>query len=1293
MAQASATDSINFVEEEEKVMKFWKEIDAFQTSLKLSKGRPRYTFYDGPPFATGLPHYGHMLAGTIKDVVTRWAHQSGHYVERRFGWDCHGLPVEYEIDKALGITGPDDVAKMGIKAYNDECRKIVQRYSQEWKDIMGRIARWIDFDKDYRTMYPSFMETVWWVFKQLYNKGLVYKGYKVMPFSTACNTPLSNFECGQNFKEVVDPAVIVSFPLVEDPEVSVIAWTTTPWTLPSNLACCVHPDVIYVKVKDNTTNKVYIMMEQRLSALFKTEEEYSILEKFPGKKLEGKEYIPLFDYFKQYKQLTGAFRVLVDTYVTTDAGTGVVHQAPYFGEDDQRICRAYGIITRDMKMVCPVDPSGRFTEEVTDFKGMYVKDADKEIIKYLKAKGRCVHHGTIKHSYPFCWRSETPLIYKAVPSWFIRVEHAVENLLNSTKQTYWVPDFVKERRFGNWLKEARDWAISRNRYWGTPIPLWVSDDGEEVVCVGSIAELEELSGVKVDDLHREFVDPITIPSKTGRGMLHRITEVFDCWFESGSMPFGKAHYPFENRKEFEESFPADFVAEGIDQTRGWFYTLIVVSTLLYGKAPFKNLICNGLVLAADGQKMSKRKKNYPDPMSLVNKYGADSIRLYLINSPAVRAENLRFKEEGVRDILKDVFLPWYNAFRFLAQYVHIWQQETGEKFLVNERSRETSDNYMDKWILSFTQSLVKFVEKEMAAYTMYTVTPRLVKFIDQLTNWYVRMNRKRLKGDAGKAESKQALETLCTVIYVITRIMAPFTPFLTETIFQGLKGMLDLSNEPDTRSVHFMMLPKPREFMINKKIENAVAHMQSVIELGRVIRDRKTLPTKYPLKEVVAIVKDQDSANDLASLQKYILEELNIRTLTITMDKSSYGVTLKAEPEHKQLGKKLTSALGVVTAAIKKLTDEDIQKYQVEGRLDVAGYTMEEGDLRILYHCDKAGDTPQNYEAHSDGKTLVLLDVEPDETMLNEGTAREVINRVQKLRKKAKLVPTDNIEVYYKADAKLAKIIVDFNDFITSTVKQPLKAYPVPKQADVVIMEQLPIKSDALELTLTWAEGAKPKQVATAASRTASQPSSVSGAGDTILTSVAPAPEVQGTKPYSKFVNLTLCGLKAGQGRSGVTATLFLDNPVGKNGLGFEDLIHNIQSVFGLRGVNIRVFQDADLKLELVTDTNIDSLSNKTIFVTPQILNGAVPCSTITVNRPVCHYVNIEGNGQKGTLLLENPRGEFLSFTEVLVQASTVLNIQVKNLHLGQKKDNSGPVTSKDSKDLTKLHGKTVYVL
>ncbi|KAJ8301699.1 hypothetical protein KUTeg_020686 [Tegillarca granosa] len=741
------------------------------------------------------------------------------------------MPVEFEIDKTLGITGPQDVEKMGIEKYNQECRKIVMRYSEDWETIVTRLGRWIDFENDYKTMYPWFMESIWWVFKQLYNKGLVYKGSKVMPYSTACNTPLSNFETGQNYKEVVDPAVIVNFPLLENPGEFVIAWTTTPWTLPSNLALCVNPDLDYVKVQDKATGNKYIMMEARLEALYKTDEEYTIVERLKGRKLEGKTYEPIFPYFKFMREKTKAFRILLDGYVTSESGTGVVHQAPYFGED-----------------------------------------ADKHIIKNLKERKRLVHQGTCKHSYPFCWRSETPLIYKAVPSWFVRVEQACEKLLQSNSRTYWVPDFVKEKRFANWLKEARDWAISRNRYWGTPIPIWISEDGEEVVCIGSIQELKELSGVEVKDLHRETVDKITIPSKLGKGDLRRTPEVFDCWFESGSMPYAQVHYPFENKKEFDDAFPADFIAEGIDQTRGWFYTLIVLSTLLFGKPPFKNLVVNGLVLASDGQKMSKRKKNYPDPMGVVNKYGSDALRLYLCNSPAVRADNLRFKEEGVERVLKDVFLPWYNAYRFLMQNVERLEREEGITFIYNDSQTDRPTNYMDRWILSFTQSLIKFVRAEMQAYRLYTVMPKMVKFVDQLTNWYVRMNRRRLK--------------------------APLIPFITEHMYQNLRHLVDkeTTKGQNTDSVHFLMIPEAsallffdlymfylsyRESLIDTDIERAVSNMQAVIELGRVIRDRKTLPVKYPLKEVVAIHSDPVALEDIKSLQKYIKEEEKISAITL----------------------------------------------------------------------------------------------------------------------------------------------------------------------------------------------------------------------------------------------------------------------------------------------------------------------------------------------------------------------------------------------------------------------------
>lgn len=534
-----------------------------------------------------------------------------------------------------------------------------------------------------------------------------------MPYSTKCNTPLSNFESGQNYKEVVDPAVVVSFPLQSDKTVNLIAWTTTPWTLPSNLALCVNPNSDYLKVECVKTNKKYIVMESRISILFKKPAEYKVIEKMKGNQLEGEHYLPIFDYFVDKMKPEGAFRVLVDNYVTEESGTGIVHQAPYFGEDDYRVCLTNKIISKDGEIICPVDESGRFTKEVTHFAGQYVKDADKEIIKHLKKIDRLVSSSNHKHNYPYCWRSDTPLIYKAVPSWFVRVEQMSQQLINNNSETYWVPDFVKEKRFGNWLKDARDWAISRNRYWGTPIPLWISDDGEEIICVGSVQELEELSGQKVTDLHREFVDQIEIPSKMGKGKLKRASEVFDCWFESGSMPYAQNHYPFENKAAFEKNFPADFIAEGIDQTRGWFYTLLVLSTALFNKPPFKNLIANGMVLAADGQKMSKSKRNYPDPMVVINNYGADALRLYLVNSPVVRAENLRFKEEGVRDILKDCFLPWYNAYRLLFQNIELYSKNTNEQFKLYSLKRLNTDNIMDKWILSFTQSLVKFVKSEM----------------------------------------------------------------------------------------------------------------------------------------------------------------------------------------------------------------------------------------------------------------------------------------------------------------------------------------------------------------------------------------------------------------------------------------------------------------------------------------------------------------------------------------------------------------------------------------------------
>ncbi|XP_068108961.1 isoleucine--tRNA ligase, cytoplasmic [Hyperolius riggenbachi] len=1241
-------ETINFPGEEEKVLELWHTLDSFQECLKQSKNKPRYTFYDGPPFATGLPHYGHILAGTIKDIVTRFAHQSGFYVERRFGWDCHGLPVEYEIDKTLGIKGPEDVAKMGIAEYNKQCRGIVMRYSQEWEISVTRLGRWIDFKNDYKTLYPWFMETVWWVFKQLYDKGLVYRGVKVMPFSTACNTPLSNFESHQNYKDVQDPSVIVTFPLLEDPTVSLVAWTTTPWTLPSNLALCVNPELIYVKLKDNSNGNIYILMEARLSALYKAEKEYQILERFPGITLKGKRYKPLFDYFSKAEE-RGAFTVVFDNYVKSEEGTGVVHQAPYFGADDYRVCMDFNIIQKDSVPVCPVNSSGCFTAEVTDFAGQYVKEADKNIIKLLKERSRLVHCSTYTHSYPFCWRSETPLIYKAVPSWFVRVEHMVDKLLQNNSQCYWVPEFVREKRFGNWLKDARDWAISRNRYWGTPIPLWVSEDFEEVVCVGSLAELEEFTGVKVTDLHRESVDKLTIPSRCGKGVLRRVTEVFDCWFESGSMPYAQVHYPFENRKEFEDSFPADFIAEGIDQTRGWFYTLLVLSTALFGQPPFKNVIVNGLVLASDGQKMSKSKKNYPDPMEVINSYGADALRLYLINSPVVRAENLRFKKEGVRDVLKDVFLPWYNAFRFLMQNIHRLHKEEGVQFQYNENSERPSSNIMDKWIVSFTQSLVQFFKAEMSAYRLYTVVPRLVKFVDMLTNWYVRMNRKRLKGESGMEDCLMALNTLFGVLFSMCRLMAPFTPFITELMYQKLRLLIDPTSvqEKDNRSIHYLMLPNARENLIDKKIEAAVSRMQSVIELGRVIRDRKTLPVKYPLKEVIIIHQDPEALSDIQALERYIVEELNVRQVTISTNKNKYGIRLRAEPDHMVLGKRLKGAFKTVMAAIKELSSDQLEEFQKSGSIVVEGQELHEEDVRLLYTFDQSAGGDAQFEAHSDAQVLVLLDVTPDQSMVDEGVAREVINRIQKLRKKANLVPTDEITIYYQASQQgdyLKSVIERHTDFILATVKSPLLPYPVPASASVLIQEKTQLKGADLELTLVQGssqatdgpacayvklhvtvngteqsgflllENPKGMPIITLAelknavggifrlknsqlcvySRSAELPNDCNllNLSGTMLqvTSGVPSSTSDGNLLHCRYINLQLPS-------TGAQGTLLLENPIGQNDLKYQSLFHEVAKLFGLRSRRFRLFRDVAMTEEVAPGSSLENLNTKTLYI------------------------------------------------------------------------------------------------
>eukprot|EP00258_Populus_trichocarpa_P028595 XP_024444614.1 isoleucine--tRNA ligase, cytoplasmic isoform X1 [Populus trichocarpa] len=1067
MEEVCEGKEFSFPTQEEKILSFWSEIKAFETQLERTKDLPEYIFYDGPPFATGLPHYGHILAGTIKDIVTRYQTMTGHHVTRRFGWDCHGLPVEAEIDKKLGIKRRDEVLKLGIDKYNEECRGIVTRYVGEWEKVVVRVGRWIDFKNDYKTMDLKFMESVWWVFSKLFEKGLVYKGFKVMPYSTGCKTVLSNFEVQQNYKDVPDPEIMVTFPIVDDPHnAAFVAWTTTPWTLPSNLALCVNGNFDYIKVRNKYTGKVYVVAECRLSALpvekpkstangpaggsktsnSKTKsgkaenlmDSYDLLEKVKGNELVNKKYEPLFNYFMEFSDT--AFRVVADDYVTDDSGTGIVHCAPAFGEEDYRVCIGNQILSKE-NLIVAVDDDGCFIEKITDFGGRYVKDADKDIIEAVKAKGRLVKSGSFMHSYPFCWRSDTPLIYRAVPSWFIRVEEIKEQLLESNKQTYWVPDYVKEKRFHNWLENARDWAVSRSRFWGTPLPVWMSDDGEEVIVMDSIAKLEKLSGVKVFDLHRHNIDHITIPSSRGPefDVLRRVEDVFDCWFESGSMPYAYIHYPFENVELFEKNFPGHFVAEGLDQTRGWFYTLMVLSTALFGKPAFRNLICNGLVLAEDGKKMSKSLKNYPSPMEVINDYGADALRLYLINSPVVRAETLRFKKEGVFSVVKDVFLPWYNAYRFLVQNAKRLEVEGLAPFTpIDAGTLQNSSNVLDQWINSATQSLVHFVHQEMNAYRLYTVVPYLLKFLDNLTNIYVRFNRKRLKGRTGEEDCRTALSTLYNVLLISCKVMAPFTPFFSEGLYQNMRRVCTGSEE----SIHYCSFPQV-EGERNERIEQSVARMMTIIDLARNIRERHNKPLKSPLREMIVVHPDVDFLDDIAGkLKEYVLEELNVRSLIPCNDTLKYA-SLRAEPEFSVLGKRLGKSMGVVAKEVKAMSQIDILEFEKAGEVTIASHCLKLSDIKVVreFKCPD-GLTDREVDAAGDGDVLVILDLRLDESLYEAGVAREVVNRIQKLRKKTGLEPTDAVEVYFESldeDKSISQQVLNSQElYIRDAIGSPL---------------------------------------------------------------------------------------------------------------------------------------------------------------------------------------------------------------------------------------------------------------
>ncbi|PHH77810.1 hypothetical protein CDD80_191 [Ophiocordyceps camponoti-rufipedis] len=974
----------------------------------------------------------------------------GYHVERRFGWDTHGVPIEYEIDKKLGISGKAAVTQFGIERYNAECRSIVMRFAQEWRKTIERLGRWIDFDNDYKTMDPSFMESEWWVFKQLFDKGQVYQGYRVMPYSTALTTALSNFEANQNYQDVVDPAVVVSFPLLDDPNIHLVAWTTTPWTLPSHTGLAVNPDFEYIKIHDEKSGKTFVLLEKLLTTLYKDPKKakFTPVGKIQGKDMVGWRYKPPFDYYyDDFKDF--GFRVLGGAYVTDDSGTGIVHQAPAFGEDDYNVALEAGVTNEQRPPPDPINDTGHFTSRVPHFAGMHVKDADKHIIKHLKNLDRLVVESQIRHSYPMCPRSDKPLIYRAVPSWFIRIPHIVPEMLKNIESTHWVPSFVKERRFASWIANARDWNVGRNRYWGTPIPLWVSDDLEERVCVGSVAELRELSGYGGDltDIHRDKIDHITIPSRMGKGVLRRVEEVFDCWFESGSMPYASQHYPFENVDKFKQTFPGDFIAEGLDQTRGWFYTLLVLGTHLFGCSPFKNCVVNGIVLAEDGKKMSKRLKNYPDPVLVMEKYGSDALRLYLINSPVVRAEPFRFKESGVKEVVQKVLLPLWNSFKFFEGQSALLHKVEGVEYVwrPDKQSCNSDSN---------------FVNEEMRDYRLYTVIPRLLQLIDNTTNWYIRFNRRRLKGENGKADTICALDALFEVLYTLCRGLAPFAPFLTDSIYLRLLSHIPKEfQEKDPRSVHFLSFPEVRQGLFDAEVERRVARMQRVIELTRVSRERRGISLKTPLKCLVVIHHDEQYLDDIAALQSYITEELNLRDLITSRDEAKYSVQFSVTADWPVLGKKLRKDMARVKKALPGLSSDQVQSYLRDGEILVDGIQLVEGDL-VVRRGLREDASSKDLEMNSDNEVLTILDVAMCPELVQEGLAREVINRVQRLRKKAGLQATDDIKMAYRIlsdpdDAGLSVVMSSHAAAFEKALRRPLQELNDEADGDKCIIEEV----------------------------------------------------------------------------------------------------------------------------------------------------------------------------------------------------------------------------------------------
>ena len=1025
----------SFPSMEESVLAFWKDRDVFKRSISERDGSPEYVFYDGPPFATGLPHFGHFVPGTIKDVIPRYKTMKGFKVERRFGWDCHGLPVENLIEKELGLDSKTDIERFGVANFNEACRSSVQRYVKEWRTIMTRAGRWVDFDNDYKTMDPDYMESIWWVVKNLWDQGLVYEGHYILPYCPRCSTVLSNHELALGgYKDVHDPAITIKFKVLEAPaglegladgSTYLLAWTTTPWTLPSNLALCLGPDIDYVLVKDGAER--YLLAESRLSAYYKEGQLPEIVWRRKGSELVGVRYEPLFPYFAELAAQK-AFRTWTGGHVTTEDGTGIVHTAPGFGEEDHAVLKGTGVPT-----VCPIDAECKFTAEVSDYAGRFVKDCDKDIMERLKAEGKLAKRDQILHAYPHCWRCDHPLIYRAVSSWFVKIDPIKPKFVATNQQIHWEPEHIKNGRFGKWLDGARDWAISRSRYWGNPLPIWKCPDCGKTVCVGSRDELEQRSGVRLTDLHKHFVDEVTMPCSCGATM-SRIPDVLDCWFESGSMPYAQVHYPFENKEHFESHFPADFISESLDQTRGWFYSLTVLAAALFDRPAYQNCIVSGMVLAADGKKMSKSQRNYTDPMEAINKFGADALRLYLMASPVLKADDLCFTDDGVRDVVKSILLPLWSAYGFFVTYANIDGVEPGE-------APAAAVNPMDRWILSKCETMVRDVGAGLEAYTMQSAIAPMLDFIDALNNWYIRRSRRRFWRSENDGDKVEAYSTLYRALKRLALCMAPFTPFITETMWRNLR------REGEPESIHLAPYPEYDDRYRDEDLEWKMAAVRKAVTMGRSLRYQHNLKIRQPLAAVHLVTKDARERAVLLEMEDIVRDELNVKEVVFREDEEEL-VEYQAKANFRALGKELGKDMKEGAALVERLEPRQIASLLSGSSLvvEIAGkqveLTKDKVDVRRV---EKA-----SLRVVNEGTLTVALDAEITQALLDEGNARDLVRGVQTLRKDSGLSVTDRIELSVHGGDALRRSFDAFGDFVSGeTLAVALRWEETPGMVDV----------------------------------------------------------------------------------------------------------------------------------------------------------------------------------------------------------------------------------------------------